>query len=66
MPEPFDILIQRAQLRGQAGTSDIGIRDGKIVALGEHLQGNAGLTIEAQGNLVTESFVNPHLHLCKV
>jgi cytosine deaminase len=24
------------------------------------------LIIDAQGNLVTESFVNPHLHLCKV
>ena len=24
------------------------------------------MTIDAEGNLVTESFVNPHLHLCKV
>jgi cytosine deaminase len=66
MPEHFDILIQRAQLRGQSQLSEIGIRDGTIVALAEHLEGNAELTIDAQGNLMTESFVNPHLHLCKV
>lgn len=66
MTHHFDILIQRAQLRGQTQLGDIGIADGKIVTLAEHLEGNAELTIEARGNLVTESFVNPHLHLCKV
>jgi cytosine deaminase len=66
MTEDFDILIKRAQLRGETEPGDIGIVDGRISALAEHLEGNSGLTIDAQGNLVTESFVNPHLHLCKV
>jgi cytosine deaminase len=66
MPSHFDILIQHAQLRGQSQSADIGIGDGKIIALAEHLEGVAELIIDAQGNLVTESFVNPHLHLCKV
>jgi cytosine deaminase len=66
MPTHFDILIQHARLRGQAETVDIGIQGGTITALAQTLEGEAGLTIEAEGNLVTESFVNPHLHLCKV
>ena len=66
MPRHFDILIQRAQLRGHSRVVDIGIEDGKITALEKGLEGNGELTIDAEGHLVTESFVNPHLHLCKV
>jgi cytosine/creatinine deaminase len=66
MPGHFDILIKHAQLRGHSQAVDIGIEDGKIISLAEHLEGDAELTINAERNLVTESFVNPHLHLCKV
>jgi cytosine deaminase len=66
MPKYFDILIQRAQLRGRAEAVAIGIQGGSITAFGEGLEDEAELTIDAAGNLVTESFVNPHLHLCKV
>ena len=67
MTNQFDILIKRARLRGkQDSFVDIGITGGQIVSLEENLVGNAGMVIDAQGNLVTESFVNPHLHLCKV
>lgn len=66
MPKQFDVLIQHAQLRGQPETVDIGIEGGTTTALAERLDGEAELTIDARGNLVTESFVNPHLHLCKV
>jgi cytosine deaminase len=66
MTPHFDILIQRAQLREEKDVFDIGIGNGKIVALAKQVEGDAELTIDAQGNLVTESFVNPHLHLCKV
>jgi len=45
---------------------DIGIVDGRVVALEENLNREANSVIDAEGNLVTESFVNPHLHLCKV
>jgi cytosine/creatinine deaminase len=63
----FDILIKNGQLRGQADkTYDIGILGGMIAALDESLAGDAQTVIDAGGNLVTESFVNTHLHLCKV
>jgi cytosine/creatinine deaminase len=66
MSQHFDILIKRAQLRGETQLMDIGIESGKIISLEKRLEGDADLIIDAEGNLVTESFVNPHLHLCKV
>ncbi len=67
MAERFDIVIKRAQLRGRPGQlSEIGIDGGRIAAIKEHIGGSAEVEIDAQGNLVTESFANPHLHLCKV
>ncbi len=67
MAKHFEILIQRAALRDRPGQLyEIGIAGGRITALAEQVQGDADLTIDVQGNLVSESFVNPHLHLCKV
>jgi cytosine/creatinine deaminase len=67
MTEIFDIAIRRARLRARGqGLVEIGIRGGRIAAIGERLDGRAATEIDAAGNLVTESFVNPHLHLCKV
>ncbi|MCL5611536.1 MAG: amidohydrolase family protein [Chloroflexi bacterium] len=63
----FDILIKNAQLvRGADNKTCIAIADGKIAALGESMEGKAKVEIDAKGMLVSESFVNPHLHLCKV
>ena len=67
MAREFDLLIRGARLRGApAQQIDIGISEGRIAAMDEQLDGSAPKMIEAAGNLVTESFCNPHLHLCKV
>ncbi len=67
MNQTFDIAIRRARLRGSADEhAEIGIKDGRIAAIAARLDGKSAAEIDAGGNLVTESFVNPHLHLCKV
>ncbi len=67
MRTEYDIIIQHAQLREMPGKLvDIGVLSGKIVAIKENIQADAPVMLDAGGNLVTESFVNPHLHLCKV
>lgn len=67
MDTQFDILIRGATLRGQPGKIfDIGISGGKIAEIGEKINAGAATEIAADGGLVTESFVNTHLHLCKV
>jgi cytosine deaminase len=62
-----DILVRnaRSQGRGEA-LADIAIADGVIVEIGARLDIDARLTVDARANLVTPSYVNPHLHLCKV
>jgi len=63
----YDILITSASLRSNPGQlMQVGIADGTIIDIGENLQGEAKVILDAGGNLVTESFSNPHLHLCKV
>ncbi len=67
MRTEYDIIIQHAQLREMPGKLvDIGVLSGKIVAIKENIQADAPVMLDAGGNLVTESFVNSHLHLCKV
>jgi cytosine deaminase len=61
------LTIRSAQRRNQPGREDIVIRDGSVVSIvpaGE--AATDALEIDAAGNLVTESFVNTHLHLDKV
>ena len=45
---------------------DIGIRKGRSQIVENQVSEPAATTLDAQGNLVTESFINPHLHLDKV
>ena len=66
MSSKYDILIKSARLRASPNVMDIGIKDGKILAIGETLDGSGEFKIDARQMLVTESFVNSHLHLCKV
>ncbi len=67
MSQAFDIIVRRARIRKAPNQLvNIGIRAGKIAAIEESISQPAQTEIDAQGNLVTESFVNPHLHLCKV
>ena len=63
----FDLLIRDARTRfSLESLLDIGIKDGRVTEIGENLGDKAAQTIDAGGKLVTESFVNGHLHLCKV
>ena len=67
MDHGFDIVIRRARLRGASAMhAEIGIKDGRVAAIAPRLERKGATEIDAGGNLVTESFVNPHLHLCKV
>jgi len=68
MTQGYDLIIRRAQLRGRpAGElADIGVAAGRIAAIEARLAGTGETELDAAGGLVTESYANPHLHLCKV
>lgn len=67
MTNKFDLVIRQARLRGRGDSEfDIGISNGKIAEVSERLAGTTVNEFNAEQGLVTESFVNTHLHLCKV
>lgn len=62
----MDLIIRNAKLRKKRGRVDIAIKGRKIRQIAKKVRGKGKEEINAKGMLVTESFVNPHLHLCKV
>ncbi|MEE2746123.1 MAG: amidohydrolase family protein [Pseudomonadota bacterium] len=62
-----DLVIRRARLRARGSDLfDIAVSNGRISAIEPNLNIDFENEIDAKGNLVSESFVNPHLHMCKV
>jgi cytosine deaminase len=61
----FDLVVRDARLVGAEEVRHLGVTDGRVVAVSA-----APLTgaqqLDAGGHLVTPSFVDAHLHLCKV
>ena len=67
MGNSSSLTIRSARLRGRSGLHDIVIRDGTVAAIVPTEDAEPdGTAVNAAGNLVTESFVNTHLHLDKV
>jgi cytosine deaminase len=63
----YDLLIRHAKTRSSGEELlDIGIKGSRIVRMERGLEESGDRVIDARGKLVTESFVNGHLHLCKV
>lgn len=61
----MDILIKQARLNDEEKLQDIGIRDGKIIAISENITDNAVKTIEANGRVLIPGLVESHIHLDK-
>ncbi|HEX2981200.1 MAG TPA: amidohydrolase family protein [Anaerolineaceae bacterium] len=66
MEKQYDLVIRQGKLRNRPGLFDVAIKDRKIAAIAEHVDGKGEVELQADGNLVTESYANAHLHLCKV
>jgi cytosine deaminase len=59
----FDLLVRRARLTGKPELQDIACRDGRIVEMAPCITAEAGKVIDADGYLVTTSFVDSHFHM---
>lgn len=62
----YDLIIRRARLVEREGIYDIAISNGIVEEISENIPEKGEQEVNANGNLVTPVFVNPHLHLCKV
>jgi N-acyl-D-amino-acid deacylase len=64
--ERFDVLITSGQVLDGTGNpayyADIGIRGGKIAAIGKLRGVSAGRTIDAKGKIVAPGFIDMHSH----
>jgi cytosine deaminase len=61
----FDLVVTNARVRGLGHPVHIGIAGERIEAISPTPLAGA-VTVDAKENLVTESFVDGHMHLCKV
>ena len=61
----MDLLVRKARLRGKKALVDIAVKEGKIVKIAKRIGGRAKKVINADGRLVTPTFIDPHLHLDK-
>ena len=62
----FDILIKNGMVVDGTGSeaflADIGVKDGRIVAIGQDLEAQGRQTIDAVGLVVSPGFIDPHTH----
>lgn len=59
----LDLILRNCTLADGRDGLDIGIEDGRIVALQPALAAEAGQTIDAMGQLVCAPFVDAHFHM---
>ena len=59
----LDLLIINAALPGQDSLTEIGCKDGRIVAVEPSIKAEAAQVIDAKGYLVTAPFVDSHFHM---
>lgn len=61
----FDLILRNARLAADAAPVDIGVRNGRIAALGSLEGASAPLSPDAMGRAVLPGFVDTHVHLDK-
>ncbi|MBJ8349611.1 amidohydrolase family protein [Streptococcus zalophi] len=61
----MDLIIKQARIDDDLPLQDIGIQDGKIVAIAKEINEIADEVIDAKGNVVVPGFIESHLHLDK-
>ncbi|SEM42884.1 amidohydrolase family protein [Nonomuraea pusilla] len=67
MTDRFDILIRGGRVVDPANrvdqVTDVGVADGRIVAVGDDLRGRAERTLQAAGHYVLPGLVDLHVHI---
>lgn len=63
----FDLLVKNARVLDGTGSpwfrGDVGVRDGRIVAIGARLEGDAARIIVADGRFLAPGFIDVHTHV---
>jgi cytosine deaminase len=62
----MDLIVRNARLRKKEELADIAVKGERIEKVAPGIAEKASLEIDAEGMLVTPTFVDPHVHLDKV
>ena len=64
MPERFDLVVRGGEVANHAGRglADVGVRDGRIAAIGDLSQAKAGQVFDATGLAVMPGVIDTHVH----
>jgi cytosine/creatinine deaminase len=63
---PFDFVLRNGRIAGRDHELvDIGVRDGRIAAIGPSLETNSARDVALDGRLLVPGFVETHIHLDK-
>ncbi|MCR5873285.1 dihydroorotase [Phenylobacterium sp. J426] len=64
MPETYDLIVRGGEVVNHAGrgAADVGVRGGKIVAIGDLSQASAGETFDAAGLTVLPGVIDTQVH----
>ncbi len=64
MPEAFDLIVRGGEVVNHAGRgpADVGVRDGKIAAVGDLSQASSGETIDARGLTAMPGVIDSQVH----
>ncbi|MCA1580782.1 MAG: D-aminoacylase [Acidobacteria bacterium] len=66
-PEPFDLVIRRARVVDGSGSAwfraDVGVKDGRIAAVGMLTDAPAARTIDAGDRVLSPGFIDVHMHV---
>jgi dihydroorotase len=64
MPETFDLIIRGGEVLNHAGRglADVGVRKGKVVAIGDLAQASAGEVFDAKGLTVLPGVIDTQVH----
>lgn len=61
----MDVIVRNARLRHRPELVDVGIAGGRIQRIEPRVDVRASREVDAEGQLTTPSFVEPHIHLDK-
>ncbi|MGA0608140.1 dihydroorotase [Phenylobacterium sp. VNQ135] len=64
MPETYDLIVRGGEVVNHAGrgAADVGVRGGKVVAIGDLSQASAGETFDASGLTVMPGVIDTQVH----
>ena len=64
MPETFDLIVRGGEVANHAGrgVADVGVRAGRIAAIGDLSQASAGETFDARGLTVLPGVIDTQVH----